>query len=329
MKKLNLPKEKLLKMYEDMVRIRKFETKISDDCDPKVLFGNYHTYIGQEATAVGACYAIDKTDYIVSTHRGHGHCIAKGARTDIMMAELLGRAIGYCKGRGGSLHVADVSLGILGANGIVGGGIPIAAGSALASKIMNCKEVTLSFFGEGASNEGTFHESVNMAALWKLPVVFVCENNQWGVTTPVEEVLNTEGVAERAKGYDIPGIRVDGNNVITVYETVKEAVEFARKGNGPTIVECLTFRMRAHNSSMDETREQELIAKWYKKDPILYMKNYLMGVGFKETEINGIDKKIDFEIEEAYNFAVSSPFPDIFDLTQNVYTKDNERSVAR
>jgi acetoin:2,6-dichlorophenolindophenol oxidoreductase subunit alpha len=330
MNKLKYPTDLLLEMYEKMVRIRKFEQKIADYCFPEgTLFGNYHTCIGQEAVAVGACSAIEKTDYLVSTHRGHGHCIAKGAKTDRMMAELFGKATGYCSGRGGSLHVADVSIGILGANGIVGGGIPIAAGSALASKIRNNKEVTLSFFGEGASNEGTFHEAVNMAAIWKLPVVFICENNQWACATSDKEVLNTKGVAERATGYGIPGNRVDGNEVLLVFEAVKTAVLYARKGFGPSIVECKTFRMRQHNSSETEFRSKELLDEWAKRDPIIQFKKKLLDIGIQEGELLKIDAEIDAEIEKAYEFASSSRYPEAKDVELNVYKTDNERGVAR
>jgi TPP-dependent pyruvate/acetoin dehydrogenase alpha subunit len=323
-------KELLLKMCEKMIRIRKFESKIADFCFPKgMLSGNYHTYIGQEAIAVGAVYAIEKTDYLASTHRGHGHCIAKGAKIDKMMAELFGKVTGYCGGRGGSLHVADVSLGILGANGIVGGGIPIAVGSALVSKIHQSKEVTLSFFGEGASNEGTFHEAVNMAAIWKLPVVFICENNQWAVTTSAYDVINTPGIAERAAGYGIPGKRVDGNSVLEVLEAVQEAVDYARAGNGPSLIECLTYRMRQHNSACPESRPQEVIEEWAPKDPIKRLKELLRAGGVLEAELLKIETEINDEIEAAYQFAVASPHPDVTEVTLNVYTSDNERSVAR
>jgi TPP-dependent pyruvate/acetoin dehydrogenase alpha subunit len=331
MEQKEYPKEFSLKMYEEMTRIRKFECKVVDFCFPQgMLCGNFHTCIGQEATVVGTCYALEATDYLVSTHRGHGHCIAKGAKTDKMMAELFGKVTGYCGGRGGSLHVADVSLGILGANGIVGAGIPIAVGSALVSKIHQSKEVTVSFFGDGASNEGTFHEAVNMAAIWKLPVVFICENNQWGCGTPVEAVINTQGIAERAAGYGIPGKRVDGNNVLEVLEAGKEAVTYARAGNGPSIVECKTFRIRQHNSADTvEWRPQELMDEWIQKDPIKQFKEFLLISGVPEAELFKIETKIDQEIEAAYQFAVASPYPDINDVTLNVYTSDNERSVAR
>lgn len=320
----------LLDMYRDMVRIRKFECKIVDDCFPKgILYGNFHTCIGQEGAVVGACYALDKTDFLTTTHRGHGHCIAKGMDTSRMMAELFGRETGYCRGCGGSLHVADVSRGILGANGIVGGGIPIATGSALASWINGTDEVTACFFGEGASNEGTFHESVNMAAIWKLPVVYICENNQWAVNTPASAVLNTPGVAERAEGYGIPGVRVDGNDVEAVYKAARTAVERARSGGGPSIVELYTFRMRAHNSSDKEIRSQELRDAWEDKSPIKRLRNRLLTCGVAEETLEEVEAAADAEIEKAYEFAAASSYPAPETVCENVYKNDNERSVVR
>ena len=229
-------------MYKMMLRIRAFETRAAECFTKGMLAGNIHLCIGQEAVPTGACYALEKDDYMTSTHRGHGHCIAKGADMDKMLAELFGKKTGYCKGKGGSMHIADVEgLHSLGANGIVGAGIPIAAGSALASKIKGDKHVTLCFFGDSASNQGTFHEAVNMAAAWKLPVVFLCENNNYGVSVNIHTVTNTDTIAVRAKAYDIPGETVDGNDPTVVYEAVKKAVDYARAGNGPSIVECMTW----------------------------------------------------------------------------------------
>ena len=325
-----MDKNLLLSMYRDMVRIRKFESKIVDECFPRgECYGNFHTCIGQEGAVVGSCYALRKSDFITTTHRGHGHCIAKGMDTKKMMAELFGRETGYCRGRGGSLHVADVSRGILGANGIVGGGIPIATGAALGSWIRGTDEVTVCFFGEGASNEGTFHESVNMAAIWKLPVVYVVENNQWAVNTPAEMVLNTPGVAERGAGYNIPGIRVDGNDVELVYNTVSEAVERARRGEGPSIVELYTFRMRAHNSADREIRPQALRDEWEAKSPIRRARARLLEMGVAEAELDAIDEAAHREIEEAYVFASSSKYPDPATVCEDVYRNDNERGTVR
>lgn len=320
----------LLELYETMVRIRTFETKLTEYFTKGMLYGNIHTSIGQEAVAAGANKALEKTDLITTTHRGHGQIIAKGADTKIMMAELFGRTTGYCKGKGGSMHVADVSLGILGANGIVGAGIPIAAGSALASKVWGNKEVTMAIFGDAASNQGVFHESVNMAAAWKLPVVFLCENNNYGVSVNIHSVTNTETIAVRAKAYDIPGVTVDGNDPLAVYEAVLEAVEYAREGKGPSIVECMTWRMRGHYEGDPAAyRPKEDTEEWAKKDPIDNFKNVLLKEGIDEKEIVLIDEAVEKEIEEAVQFALDSPLPDPSEVTTDVYSIDNERCVLR
>ncbi len=323
-------KEMILDLYQTMVRIRKFETELSNCFTKGMLFGNIHTSIGQEAVAAGANKALEKTDLITTTHRGHGQIIAKGAKTDKMMAELFGRKTGYCGGKGGSMHVADVSLGILGANGIVGAGIPIGAGAALASKIKGTKEVTLAIFGDAASNEGTFHEAINMAAAWKLPVVFLCENNNYGVSVNIHSVTNTDNIAVRAKAYDIPGVTVDGNNPLTVYEAIKEAVEYAREGNGPSIVECMTWRMRGHYEGDPASyRPKEVTEEWAKKDPIDNFRVYLLNEGIDEQEIIEIENQMDKEIEDALQFALDSPFPDPSEVITDVYSSDNERCVLR
>jgi pyruvate dehydrogenase E1 component alpha subunit len=320
----------LLKMYEDMLRIRKFETKLTECFMKGMLAGNIHTCIGQEATIVGTCQALEQKDFITSTHRGHGHCIGKGAKTDKMMAELFGKVTGYCRGKGGSMHVADISLGILGANGIVGAGIPIATGSGLTSKIKKTDEVTLAFFGDGASNHGTFHESINMAAAWKLPVVYLCENNQYGVSVNINTVTNTETISVRAKGYGIPGVTVDGNDALAVYEAVKEAVQHAREGKGPSLVECLTYRMRGHYEGDPAAyRSKEVTEEWKKKDPIDRLKLYLLSLGIDEKELVAIEETMEKEIEAATEFAIASPYPDASEVTLDVYASDNERSVAR
>lgn len=330
MDKKQYSKELLLDMYENMLRIRKFEVKLTDCFTKGMLAGNIHTSIGQEASAVGACKALEKRDFITTTHRGHGHCIVKGAKTDIMMAELFGKVTGYCRGKGGSMHVADVSLGILGANGIVGAGIPIATGSGLTSKIRNTDEVTMAFFGDAASNHGTFHEAINMAAAWKLPVVYLCENNQYGVSVNINTVTNTDSIAVRAKAYNIPGVTVDGNDPLAVYEAVKEAVQYAREGNGPSIVECMTFRMRGHYEGDPASyRSKEVTEEWRKKDPIDAFRAYLLNESIDEKELIGLEEAMDKEIEAAYEFAMSSSYPDPSEVTSDVYSSDNERSVAR
>lgn len=320
----------LLGMYEKMLRIRKFEVRLTEYFTKGMLYGNIHTSIGQEAVPVGVCEALEKDDLMTSTHRGHGHSLAKGAKSDIMMAELFGKKTGYCGGKGGSMHVTDVSLGILGSNGIVGAGIPIATGSGLASKIRGTKEVTVAFFGDSASNQGTFHESINMAAAWKLPVIYLCENNNYGVSVNIHTVTNTDTIAERAKAYNIPGVTVDGNDPLAVYEAVTEAAKRAREGKGPSIVECMTWRMRGHYEGDPAAyRSKEVTEDWAKKDPIDNFRKYLLKHGIEESEVVSVEQAIEKEIEEAVQFALNSPLPDPSEVTDNVYASDNERSVAR
>src|ERR1700687_4268260 len=243
---MDLGKDLLLDMYRSMTRIRLFETQVRDLATANEIPGFVHVSIGEEASATGVCAALRKTDRITSTHRGHGHLIAKGGRLDKMMAEIFGKRTGYCKGKGGSMHIVDYSLGILGANGIVGGGLPIATGSALGAVIAGKDDVTVGFFGDGASNEGTFHESLNLAAVWRLPVVFVCENNGFGEFTPMETVTSVKDIAVRAQAYAIPGHIVDGNDVFEVYHYASEALARARAGEGPTLLECKTYRWEGH-----------------------------------------------------------------------------------
>lgn len=329
-KKQTYSKEFILKLYEEMIRIRDFETKASECFTKGMLAGNIHLSIGQEATAVGGCGALEERDFITSTHRGHGHCIAKGAQTDKMLAEIFGKKTGYCQGKGGSMHIADVSLGILGANGIVGAGIPIATGSGLTSKVRGTDEVTLCFFGDAASNQGTFHESINMAAAWNLPVVYLCENNGYGVSVPIHKVTNTENISQRAQGYGIPGVTVDGNDVLAVYEAVKKAVEHARKGNGPSLVECKTYRNQGHYcGDPAKYRPADYSVEAVEKDAIKRFKDYLLTKNVKEEEIKTIEDKVSEEIEAAYEFANNSEYPDVSEVTTDVYSSDNERSVLR
>ena len=252
-----------------MWTIRRFEEAVDEMFARGLLYGTMHLSIGQEASATGACLALRDDDVITSTHRGHGHCIAKGADLGRMMAELLARDSGYCRGRGGSMHIADVSKGNLGANGIVAGGIPIAVGAGLALKMQGTDRVALSFFGDGATSEGAFHESVNLAAIWDLPVVFVCENNHYGMSMSVEEVSRLERVADRAAGYGIPGVTVDGNDVQAVHDAATEAVATARAGRGPTLIEAITYRWKGHSKSDQNLyRTREEIESWRQRDPI-------------------------------------------------------------
>lgn len=323
-------KEFLLDIYENMIRIRQFEEKSGEAFSQGLLAGNIHLSIGQEATEVGAIKALEERDFITSTHRGHGHAIAKGAKTDKMMAELYGKKTGYCKGKGGSMHIADVSLGILGANGIVGAGIPIAAGSALTSKIRGTDEVTMSLFGDAASNQGTFHEAINMAAAWNLPAVFLVENNGYGVSVPIESVINTDSIAERAKAYGIPGVTVDGNDPLAVYEVTKEAVDRARSGHGPSIVECMTFRNQGHYMGDPATyRPEEYMEEALKREAIPAFRKLLIELDVTEEEIVEIEAKITEEIEAANQFAIDSDYPELEEAFTDVYSSDNKRGVER
>ena len=258
-------KHALLYMY----RIRKFEEAVEDLFGRGMMHGTMHLSIGQEAGPTGACLALQINDQITSTHRGHGHCIAKGADLTRMMAELLGKKIGYCGGRGGSMHIADAETGNLGANGVVGGGIPIAAGAALASKMRKSGTVAVSFFGDGAMNEGAFHEAANMAAIWNLPLILFCENNKYGMSSSTEKAFKLENLSDRGKGYGIPGVTVDGNDVVAVYEAAEAAVARARNGEGPTLIESVTYRWKGHSrSDKNLYRTKEEIEEWKDKDPI-------------------------------------------------------------
>lgn len=316
--------------YRRMALIRAFETKAAECFTRSELAGNIHLYMGQEASGVGTCMALKDTDYITSTHRGHGHCLAKGASVDRSMAELFGKATGYCRGRGGSMHIADVNLGILGANGIVGAGIPLAAGSALASKIRGDGAVTVAFFGDGASNQGTFHETLNMAAAWKLPVIFLLENNCYGVSTEIHRITNTNRLAVRAEAYGIPGVTVDGTDVEAVFHTVAGAVERARSGDGPSLVETMVYRYQGHYCGDPAAyRPKEYLTEGKSRDPIDKARARLLEMGVKETEIGTIDRSVAAEIESAYQFAKDSPDPDPAAVIDNVYSSDNERSVLR
>ena len=317
--------------YREMNKIRMFELKAAELFMQGLMAGNIHTYAGQEAVAVGACQALKQSDFITSTHRGHGHCLAKGGKANIMMAELFGKTTGYCKGKGGSMHIVDVSIGILGANGIVGAGIPIATGSALAAKIKGTDEVTLAFFGDGASNEGMFHEAINMASAWKLPCIYLCENNKFGVSVCIDRICNVEDIAERAKGYNIPGVVVEGNDAFAVFEAVKTAAERARKGDGPTLIESKTYRHRGHYEGDPQVyRSPEEIKEWKQRDPITRLRAEIVDAGLATAaELDAVEADVKAEIEKAVEFAKQSPYPSVDQATTDVYSTDNERSIAR
>jgi TPP-dependent pyruvate/acetoin dehydrogenase alpha subunit len=303
-----------------MWAIRRFEEAVDEMFARGLLYGTMHLSIGQEASATGACLALRDDDVITSTHRGHGHCIAKGADLGRMMAELLARDTGYCRGRGGSMHIADVSKGNLGANGIVAGGIPIAVGAGLALKMAGSDKVALSFFGDGATSEGAFHESVNLAAIWDLPVVFVCENNHYGMSMSVEEVSRLERVADRAAGYGIPGVSVDGNDVQEVYQAAAEAVAHARAGRGPTLVEAVTYRWKGHSKSDQNLyRTREEIESWRERDPIdRFEQAVLEAKTLDEAEIRQLRDQARDAVREAVRVGQTGPPPST-DLLAGVY----------
>ena len=318
---LNLAREKLTEMYEKMLEIRLFEEKVFELYAQNLVPGTIHLYTGQEAVAVGVCSALRKDDYITSTHRGHGHCIAKGAELKRVMAEILGKRTGYCRGKGGSMHIADFSVGVLGATAVVGAGIPIAAGAGLSIKLRKTDQVAACFFGDGASNQGTFHEGINMAAIWKLPVIFVCENNLYAMGTRQSLVMAIENIADRASAYGIPGVAVDGNDVLAVYEATLKAVERARKGEGPTLIECKTYRHRGH-SRVDPARyrPKEEVEAWLAKDPIKRFKERLMQTGtLTEIELRKVEEEASAKVEEAVKFAIESPFPVPEEALEDVY----------
>jgi pyruvate dehydrogenase E1 component alpha subunit len=317
----NLPKEKLVEMYRMMVKIRLFEEKVFELYAQNLVPGTIHLYTGQEAVAVGVCSALRKDDYITSTHRGHGHCIAKGADVKRVMAEILGKKTGYCKGKGGSMHIADFSIGVLGATAVVGAGIPIAAGAGLSIKLRRKDQVVACFFGDGASNQGTFHEGINMAAIWRLPVIFVCENNLYAMGTRQSLAMRIENIADRAAAYGIPGVVVDGNDVLAVYEAALKAAERGRRGEGPTLIECKTYRHRGH-SRVDPAkyRPKEEVEAWLAKDPIKRFREKLIQSNIlTDIEIQQIDREVAAEIEEAVKYAMESPYPAPQEALEDVY----------
>ncbi len=306
-------RDKQLEMLRSMQVIRRFEERASDDYIAGEIYGVVHCYIGEEAVAVGVCSALNREDQIISTHRGHGHCLAKGADLKRMMAELYGRASGYCKGKGGSMHIADFSIGMLGANGIVAGGIPIVTGAGLAAQLEGKGRVAVSSFGDGASNAGPFHESINIAAAWKLPMLYVCENNLYAVNTAAADSLAHQDVAARADGYGIPGVIVDGNDVLAVHQAATEAVSRARAGEGPTLIECKTYRQRGHTErpGQAERRPPEEIEAWKKRDPIDRLVKGMMDQGdLSEEDWQKMDEEILAEIEASVRYAEDSPFPE-------------------
>jgi len=318
-----LDNDELRRMLRTMILIREFDELAIRLRVAGKIYGAVHPYVGQEAVAVGVCSALTVRDRVTSTHRGHGHCIAKGADVRRMMAELFGRVDGYCKGKGGSMHIADFSVGMLGANGIVGGGLPIACGAALAAQLEGRGDVTACFFGDGAAAEGEFHEALNIAAVWRLPIVFVCENNQYAANNAVAVQHPRPEIASHAAAYAMPGVTVDGNDVLAVREATAEAVGRARRGEGPTLLECATYRWHFHAMRAavpPETRPPEEIASWKARDPIARFEHEGLERGaLTVPEIRALRDEVKAALDEAVAFAEASPFPDPKDLLADMF----------
>lgn len=328
---MKIDKQQIVDMYLQMKRIREFETKAMTLFAEGRIPGFVHLYLGEEAVATGVCEGLNQDDYITSTHRGHGHIIAKGGDLRYMMAELYGKATGYCKGKGGSMHIADATRGILGANGIVGAGHNIAVGAGLSIDVRGSDQVCVCFFGDASTNQGTFHESMNMASIWKLPVVFVCENNLYGISMSQERHQVIRDIADRAASYGVPGVVVDGNDIFAVHEAGVEAIKRARKGQGPTLIECKTYRHRGHfegdAANYKPTEEQEA---WMKKDPIDKLRAQMLDQGVVDEEgLAELDAQVDKEIEEAIAFAEESPYPALKSAVEDVYSDIVEEVRAR
>lgn len=318
---MDIEKEKLIEMYRVMVRIRTFEKRLMKEFAKGVVPGFIHLANGQEALAVGACANLRTDDYITSNHRGHGHCIAKGEATDRMMAELYAKKTGSCKGKGGSMHISNPELGILGTNGIVGAGINIAGGAALSAKMRGTKQVTVCFFGDGACNTSAFHEGINLGSVWNLPVVYVIENNMLAETTRISDTAKVANLADRASAYDIPSKTIDGNDVLAVYEAVGEAVARARKGEGPTIIECKTLRGAGmYEGDTQAYRTKEDFEEIKKKDPIPRFRDKLIKMGALTKEQAGeIQQEALTEIDKAVKFAEESPYPEPEECLKGVF----------
>ena len=323
---LGLSPDRLVNLLYQMQLTRAFEETAFDQYALGKVHGTMHLYVGEEAAAIGSIAAIRPDDLIVSTHRGHGHAIAKGQDINTMMAELLAKETGVCRGRGGSMHMADLSLGSLGANGVVGGGLPLSVGAGLSVKMKGGDQVVLCFFGDGASNEGAFHESVNMSAVWKLPVVYICENNQYAMSMPVGRGVSATHISDRAVGYGIPGMLVDGMDVLAVYKAVREAVAHARSGAGPVLLDVVTYRYVGHSKSDKQVyRSPDEVKEWRKRDPINLFQDWLIKQGhLTEDGAKALKARVDQTIEDAIAFGDASPEPSIAHLTDDVYSEEPE-----
>ena len=321
---MKLKNETLLALYATMLTIRLFEDRIVDLYARGEVPGLAHLYIGEEAVAAGVCAALRADDYITSTHRGHGHVIAKGAELKPMMAELFGKKSGYCKGKGGSMHIADMNIGILGANGIAGGGLPIAVGAGWSAKWRETDQVTACFFGDDASNNGTFHESLNLASVHRLPVIFVCENNLYGISTCQIMHQPITDIAIRSTSYDIPGCVVDGNDILDVHQAAVKAVKRARAGEGPSLIECKTYRWRGHHegdpNQGERYRSKDEIEQWKEKCPIeRFVKKLIKDKVVTRKKLAEIEKQINAKIDAAVQFARESEFPVAEEMYADVY----------
>jgi acetoin:2,6-dichlorophenolindophenol oxidoreductase subunit alpha len=324
---MKISKEKLISFYRTMQTIRLFESRISDLYARGTIPGLAHLYIGEEAVATGVCAALRPDDFITSTHRGHGHVIAKGAELNFMMAELYGRRSGYCKGKGGSMHIADMKMGILGANGIAGGGLPIAVGAGWSAKWRGTDQVTACFFGDGSSNNGTFHESLNLASLHRLPVVFVCENNLYGISVCQLKHQPIADIATRATSYDMPGEVVDGNDVLATHAAAVKAVQRARAGEGPSLIECKTYRWRGHHegdpNQGERYRTKDEITGWMEKCPIQRLTRKLINEKIASRKaLEAIDREIEAAIDASVDFAANSEFPGVAEMYEDLYVSE-------
>ena len=318
-------KELYMLMLKRMMLIRRFDETVKDLVQSAELVGMAHCYIGEEAVAVGACTALRDEDYITGNHRSHGHPISKGGDVRRAMAELLGKATGYCKGKGGSMHLADFEIGILGESGIVASALPVAVGAALGSKMQNNDRVVISFFGDGASNQGACHEAMNMASIWKLPVIFLCENNQYAVTTSYRDTVAVENISDRAVAYSMPGVLVDGQDVMAMHEATVVAVQRARAGEGPSLIEAKTYRYEDHSEGLNRIlrepyRTEEEVEQWKKRDPISLHSTWLKEQGVAtEEEIDSVWSEVSQAIDDALEFARNSPYPEADDLFTDMY----------
>lgn len=317
--------EQLKSFYTVMYRMRRFEEEVFEFYKKGMMPGLAHLYMGEEAVAAGVCAALKEDDFIGSTHRGHGHLVARGADINKMMAEILGKKDGYSKGKGGSMHIMAMDKGILGANGIVGGEIPIATGAAYTAKYLGTSQVAVSFFGDGASNEGTFHESINMASAWSLPVIYVIENNLYGISVDIRDVTNIENLADRAIGYGIPGVVVDGMDVLAVHREAEKAVKRARNGGGPTIIECKTYRWQGHHvgdpGEYRARRNENEKAEWMARCPIENMRKVLLAEYMSEEDVLAMEAAVEDEIQYAVKFAIDNPYPDVSEAFTDVFVE--------